>query len=85
MDASNRLNNIAREALKRDDTSVEQVSTDLEFVESISKHHTDRAASVHQDTPNVEVRDIRTDNEWNVMEENDTKLILLVECNGAPT
>ncbi|CAL2257536.1 unnamed protein product [Prunus armeniaca] len=53
MDASNGLDNITREAHKGYDASVEHMSRDLELVESINKHYIDRAASVHQDTPNV--------------------------------
>ncbi|CAL9010610.1 unnamed protein product [Prunus brigantina] len=64
MDASNGLDNITREAHQGCDASIEQMSRDLELVEIISKRHTNRAASVHQDTPNVEVGNIRIDNEW---------------------
>ncbi|KAI5335312.1 hypothetical protein L3X38_025445 [Prunus dulcis] len=69
MGTSNGLDNITREAHKGCDASVEQVRQDLELVESISKHHIDRVASVHQDTPNVEVRNVGTDNEWVIMGE----------------
>ena len=57
---------------------------DLEFIEGLGKHHTDRAASVHQDTPNVEVRNVSPDNEWIVMGEDNTTLLLLAEGNGGP-
>ncbi|CAL2240565.1 unnamed protein product [Prunus armeniaca] len=63
MNASNGLDHLTRKAHKGCNASVEQVRRDLELVESISKHHTDRAASVHQDTPNFEVRNVGTDND----------------------
>ncbi|KAI5332079.1 hypothetical protein L3X38_022207 [Prunus dulcis] len=84
MDASNWLENITREAHKGCDASVEQMSRDLELVESISKHDTDRVASVHQDTPNVEVRNVCVDNEWVIMGENNTTFLFLAEGNWGP-
>ncbi|CAL2254413.1 unnamed protein product [Prunus armeniaca] len=57
---------------------------DLKLVEGISKHHTDRAASVYQDAPNVKSRDVDADNDWVIMREDNAKLLLLTEGNGDP-
>ncbi|CAL9011942.1 unnamed protein product, partial [Prunus brigantina] len=61
--------------------SVEQVRWDLELVEGLSKHHTDRAASVHQDTPHIKVRNVGADNDWIIVGENNTALLLLTEVS----
>ncbi|CAL8175001.1 unnamed protein product [Prunus armeniaca] len=82
MDASNGLDNITGKAHQGCDASVKQVRRDLELVESISKHHTDRAAIVHQDTPNIKVRNVDADNDWVIVGENDTTLLFLAE--GVP-
>ncbi|CAL8168556.1 unnamed protein product [Prunus armeniaca] len=64
MNASNGLDHLTREAHQGCNASVEQVRWDLELVEGFSKHHTDRAASVHQDTPHIKVRNVGADNDW---------------------
>ena len=84
MDASNGLNVITRKAHKRCDASVEQVSKDLEFVESVSEHDTNRTTDVDQDAPNIKVGDVSSNDQWVVMGEDDTTL-LLTEGNRGPT
>ncbi|CAL8174978.1 unnamed protein product [Prunus armeniaca] len=67
------------------DASVEKLSRDLEFVESVSKHDTNRTAGVDQDATDVKVGDVSTNDQWVAMGEDDTTLFLLSEGNRGLT
>ena len=84
MDASNGLNVITRKAHKRCDASVEQVSKDLEFVESVSEHDTNRTTDVDEDAPDIKVGDVCPNDQRVVMGVDDTILFFLAKSNGGP-
>ncbi|CAL2276960.1 unnamed protein product [Prunus armeniaca] len=73
MNAFDGLDHLTREFHQGCNASVEQVRWDLELVEGFSKHHTDR------DTPHIKVRNVSTDNDWVIVGENNTALLLLAE------
>lgn len=85
MDAPNGLENIARKTHKRRDTLVKQVVRDLKFVQGFSKHDTHRATSVHENTANIEVGNIHSNDQRVIVAENDTTLLLFYECNRCPS
>lgn len=83
MDTSNELDNIARKAHKRHDASVKQVLRDLKFIEGLYEHDGDRATYVHQDTSDIEVGDVCSNDQLVVMRKDDATL-LFAKGNRVP-